>query len=132
MLQFNPDGSLKLTDHQVKQNEAEKNSIIITKEQISEKPAKAQIRIRFPNDLQNPQEIINFYHKIDYYQFRSVDHSINQLDKRTFVIKVDQGSFLMYSLLDYLAMCFREKLSNGAGFNQGGVLVRGSWSKNLF
>ncbi|MBU2522870.1 MAG: hypothetical protein KKE23_01100 [Nanoarchaeota archaeon] len=132
MLQFNPDGSLKLTDGQIKQQETEKNSIIITKEQISEKPAKAQIRIRFPNDLQNPQEIINFYHKIDYYQFRSVDHSISQIDGKTFVIKVDKGSFLMYNLLDYITMCFRDKLSNGARFGEGGVLVRGSWAKNLF
>jgi len=132
MLQFNPDGSLKLTDNQIKQQEAEKNSIIITKEQLSEKPAKAQIRIRFPNDLQHPEEITDFYHQIDYYQFRSVDHSISQLDKRTFIIRVDQGSFLMYSLLDYIAMCFREKLSHGADYNKGGVLVRGSWAKNLF
>ena len=132
MIEFNPDGSLKLTSGQIKQYEDEKNSIIITKEQISEKPAKAQIRIRFPNDINYPEEITNFYHKIDYYQFRSVDHSINQLDKRTFIIKVDQGSFLMYNLLDYVAMCFREKLSNGANFNKGGVLVRGSWVKNLF
>lgn len=132
MMEFNPDGSLKLTDNQIKQQEAEKNSIIITKEQISEKPAKAQIRIKFPNDLNHPEEIINFYHKIDYYQFRSVDHSISQIDKKTFVIKVDKGAMLMYNLLDFLVTCFRDKLSNGAGFNQGGVLVRGSWAKNLF
>lgn len=127
-LQFNPDGSLKLTDHQIRQQEVEKQSVTITKEQISEKPAIAQIRIKFPNTSFNPHEITHFYHKIDYYQFRSVDHSMNQIDPKTFIIKVDKGSLLMYQLLDYVSTCFKERLS-GQGHN---VLVRGSWSKNLF
>ena len=127
MLQFNPDGSLKLTDSQLKQQELEKQSVTITKEQISEKPAIAQIRIRFPNTSFLSQDIINFYHKIDYYQFRSVDHSISQIDPKTFIIKVDKGSFLMYQLLDYVSTCFKERLS-GQGHR---VLVRGSWSKSF-
>ena len=89
MLEFNPDGSLKLNASQAKDQELEKKSIIITREQISEKPAKAQIRIRFPEDVKNPDEIINFYYKIQDSQFKSVDHSISQFDKRTFLIKVD-------------------------------------------
>ena len=127
MIEFNPDGSLKLTFGQIKQKEAENRSIIITKEQLGEKPAKAQIRIRFPEDVKNPQEITGFYHKIDASQFRSVDHSIEQIDGKTFVIKVDTGSMLMYGLLNLMTDCFRDRLAE-----KGQVLVRGSWSKTVF
>ena len=75
MLEFNPDGSLKLTSGQIKQNETEKKSVVITREQISVKPAKAQIRIRFPDGMDGIDELINFYYKIDDSEF-TTEHSI--------------------------------------------------------
>jgi len=123
MLEFNPDGSIKLPDCQVKQNELEKGSIVITREQISVKPAVAQIRIRFPEDV-NPSEIVGFYNIIDCSEFRSVDHSISQADKRTFLIKVDKGSMLMYGLLNFVAECFKRHLSQ----KFGNVIVKGFWA----
>jgi len=127
MLEFNPDGSLKLTAGQTRQSEIEKRSIVITKEQISEKPARAQLRIRFPEDVKNPDEIINFYHKIYDNQFRSVEHSISQFDGKTFIIKVDTGSMLMYGLLNFMTDCFRDRLAQ-----KQNVVVKGSWTKTVF
>jgi len=127
MLQFNPDGSLKLSSDQLKQNEREKHSIIISKEQISEKPAKAQIVIRFPENVQNPDEITGFYRKIQANQFRSVEHSISQFDGKTFIIKVETGSMLMYGLLNFMADCFRDRLAQ-----KSNVIVKGSWAKTVF
>lgn len=127
MLEYNSDGSLKLTAGQMKRLEIEKQSVIITKEQISEKPAKAQIRIRFPEDLKNPQEIINFYHRIQDYQFRSVEHSMEHIDGRTFIVKVDSGSMLMYGLLNFMTDCFRDRLSQTQK-----VVVKGSFAKSVF
>ena len=127
MLDFNPDGSLKLSSDQTKQTELERHSIVITKEQISEKPAKAQIRIRFPEDIKNPEALIDFYHKIQDYQFRSVEHSIGQIDSRTLVVKVDRGSMLMYGLLNFMTDCFRDRLAE-----RQKVVVKGSWTKTVF
>lgn len=127
MLQFNHDGSLKLTSEQIKQNELEKQSILIIKEQISEKPAKARVVIKFPENIQNPSEIIDFYHKIQDDQFRSVEHSISQLDGKTFSVSVNQGSMLMYGLLNFMVDCFRDRLSQ-----KGQVFVKGSWAKTVF
>jgi len=124
MLQFNPDGTLKLTDAQAKQNDIERNSIVITREQLNVKPAIAQIRIKLPADM-HPNEIVNFYHKIDDSQFRSVEHSIHQIDERTFLIKVDRGSMLMYGLLNFMIQCFKGRLSNN-GCND--VIVKGTWA----
>ena len=125
MLEFNPDGSIKLPECQIKQNELEGKSIVITREQISVKPAIAQIKIRFPEDVQNPGEIVRFYNIIDCSEFRSVDHSISQPDKRTFLIKVDKGSMLMYGLLNFLAECFKRHLSQKFGQS---VVVKGFWA----
>ena len=127
MLEFNPDGSLKLTDDQIRDKELEKRSIVITREQISEKPAKAQIRIRFPEDIQNPDEIINFYNRIEDSQFRSVEHSISQADRRTFIIKVDQGAMLMYSLLNFMINCFKMRFEQDTRYKQN-VIVKGIWA----
>lgn len=124
MLEFNPDGSIKLTDSQQKQNDLEKSSIIISREQISVKPAQAQIRIKFP-DAQNAEDIINFYHKIDDSQFNSVEHSIHQIDDKTFVVKVDKGAMLMYGLLNFMAACFKSRFSNMLNKN---VIINGVWA----
>lgn len=124
MLEFNPDGSLKLTLGQVKDQEIEKRSIIITREQVSVKPAKAQVRIKLPENFQNPEEIVKFYSVIDDYQFRSVEHSIQQMGDRTFLIKVDKGSMLMYELLNFIIDCFKSKY--GINENQN-VIIRGTW-----
>jgi len=124
MLEFNPDGSIKLSDAQIRQNDLEKQSVVITREQISVKPAVAQVRIRLPEYVQNIDEIINFYYKIEVSQFRSVEHSVHKVDEKTFLIKVDKGSMLMYSLLNFMIDCFKSKLSQTQ--NQR-VIVKGSW-----
>lgn len=123
MIEFNPDGSIKFSENQAKQNELEKQSIVIIREQISVKPAKAQLRVRFP-DNSGINELMNFYYKINDYQYRSVEHSIQSIDSRTFVVKVEQGSMLMYGLLNFIAECFKGKLSNDGKK----VIVRGSWA----
>ena len=124
MLEFNPDGSLKLTLNQIKDQEVEKKSIIITREQISSKPAKADVKIKLPENFQNPEEIIKFYNVIDDYQFNSVEHSIQQIGDRTFLIKVDKGSMLMYELLNFMIECFKSKYETNGSHN---VIIRGTW-----
>jgi len=127
MIEFNPDGSLKLTAGQAKEKELEQKSIVISREQISLKPARAQIRIQFPEDIPDPGEIMNFYDKIDDYQFRSVDHSIGMVDKRTFIIKVDQGSMMMYGLLNFMIECFKMRFEQDIRYKRN-VIVRGAWA----
>jgi len=127
MLEFNPDGSLKLTDSQTREQELEKDSVIITREQISQKPAKVQIRIKFPEDIQNPDEILDFYHRIDCSRFASVAHSIGHANSRTFIIKVDEGSMLMYSLLNFMVEGFKMRFEQDLR-NQRRVIVRGIWA----
>ena len=127
MLEFNPDGSLKLSDVQNRQSELEKQSIVITREQLSEKPAKAQIRIAFPEDLSNPQEVIDFYHRTDNSQFSEVAHEIKQVNNRTFIIKVENGSMRMYSLLNFLMMCFKTKYEQ-ASLDMQKVILKGRWA----
>ena len=127
MLEYNPDGSLKLTSGQMGQQELEKQSIVITREQLSEKPAKAQIRISFPEDVKNPQGIIDFYNKIDCSQFREVSHEIYKLSDRTFVVKVDKGSMMMYTLLNFMMMCFKTKFEQESMYKQK-VILKGKWA----
>jgi len=127
MLQFNPDGSLKLNASQTHDQELEKRSIVITKEQISVKPAIAQVRIKFPENVQNPNDIISFYNVIDDSQFKSVDHSIHQIDERTFLIKVDKGSMLMYNLLNFMIECFKMRFEQDIRYKRS-VVVKGSWT----
>jgi len=127
MLEFNPDGSLKLTASQIKDQELEKSSIIITREQISVKPAVAQIRIRLPDDLNDSGEIMRFYDVIDDSQFKSVDHSISQIDGKTFVIKVDRGDMRMYSLLNFMIECFKMRFEQDIRYKRR-VVVKGSWA----
>ena len=126
MLEFNPDGSLKLSAVQLKDQEMEKISVVITREQISDKPAKAQLRIKFPEDVQSPNEILHFYSIIDDSQFDSVEHSISQIDSRTFIIKVDKGDMLMYSLLNFMVDCFKMKFEQDIRFKRS-VVVKGIW-----
>jgi len=131
MIEFNPDGSLKLTSRQTQQKEIEEKSIIITREQISEKPAKAQVRITFPNDLENPEEIRSFYNKIDDSQFGGVFHKFEQVNRRSFLIKVEEGSMQMYSLLNFMMMCFKSKFENLSDLrNKQTVVLKGRWAHN--
>ena len=123
-LQFNPDGSLKLSEEQSAEKEKERRSIIITKEQISVKPAKAQIRIRFPEKVENPGKIFMLYDNLSREISSDANHKIIQMNEQTFVIKVDEGSWSMYSSLDSLAYGFREALSVGNGND---VVIKGSW-----
>ena len=121
MLEFNADGIIKLSDAIVKQNEIEERSVVITREQISVKPAIAQARIRLPEHAQNVDEMISFYYKIAVSQFKVVEHSVQKVDDRTFLIKVEKGSMMMYSLLNFMIDCFKSKLS-GIGQNQKVIL----------
>ncbi|MFA5084544.1 MAG: hypothetical protein WC475_04180 [Candidatus Paceibacterota bacterium] len=124
MLEFNPDGSIKLSDAQARQNEIERQSFIIAREQISVKPAIAQVRITLPECARKIDEMISFYYKIDVSRFESVEHSAHKIDERTLLIKVDKGSMLMYGLLNFMIDCFKSKLSQEQGQR---VIVRGSW-----
>lgn len=129
MLEFNPDGSIKLTAAQASQKEMEDKSIVITREQLSEKPARAQIRISFPEDLENPEEVRMFYQKIDSSEFGEVFHSFEQVNRRTFVVKVERGSMRMYSLLNFMMMCFKGKYENLSNFrNPQRVILKGGWA----
>lgn len=125
MLQFNPDGTLKLSGAQAAQVEAEKGSVIINREQISEKPARAQISVTFPEPIANRQEILDFYNKIDDRQFNEVRHELKWLGERTFIIKVEHGSMMMYSLLNFMMMCFKSRCENHYGKK---VVLKGRWA----
>ena len=126
MLEFNPDGSLRRTSGQVEQDEADKKSLVISREQISEKPARALIKIKFPEPLSNPREVFDFYDKIDDSQFRDVFHELQQIDDRTFIVKVDRGCMMMYSLLNFMMMCFRDKFEGR--FPGRKVILKGKWA----
>ncbi len=129
MLEFNPDGSMKLTPKQMEEKEIEGKSIVITREQLSEKPAKAQIKIIFPEDLENPQEVRDFYDKIDYSEFGEVFHEFHKINDRTFTVVVSKGTMRMYSLLNLMAMCFKSKFEQLSDFrNQKKVILKGKWA----
>ncbi|MFC1685484.1 hypothetical protein ACFLZZ_00495 [Nanoarchaeota archaeon] len=129
MLEFNSDGSLTLTPKQAFEKEKEEKSIVITREQLSEKPARAQIRIVFPEDLKNPEEVISFYNKIDDSQFSEVFHKIEKINNKTFVVKVEKGSMRMYSLLNFMMMCFKGKFERKLDFrDKQEVILKGRWA----
>ena len=123
-LLFNEDGSIKLPPPLIKSKE-EKESIILRRVQINtNNPAIAQLKIEFPEDINNPEKIIDLYDNMKNRRFPSVDHTIKQTDNRTFIIEVRNGSKYMYSLLDYLLECFRYELKKEIN-----VVVRGYWDK---
>jgi hypothetical protein len=123
-LQFNPDGSLKLTQEQSYEKEREKQSIVITKEQISTKPAKAQIRIRFPEKVENTKKVFMLYDNLSREISSDAMHKIEQINEQTFIIKVDQGSWSMYTTLDFLVRGFKEALSIN---NPNKIIIKGAW-----
>jgi len=125
MLEFNPDGTLRLSGVQTAQVEAERHSVVISREQISEKPAKAQISVTFPEAVSNKQEVLDFYNKIDDSQFNEVSHEFKWLSDRTFIIKVERGSMMMYSLLNFIMMCFKSRCENHYGKK---VVLKGRWA----
>ncbi len=123
--EFNKDGSLKLPEELIKNKQEESNSIVLRRIQINTNhPAIAQVRIEFPRDVENPEKIINYYKQIKDERFKSVDHTMKRVDKRTFVIEVKRGSKFMYSLLEYLIECFEDKLKN-----KNKVIITGVWDK---
>jgi hypothetical protein len=124
-LQFNPDGSLKLTEEQSYEKEREKQSIIITREQISTKPAKAQIRIRFPEKVENPRKVFMLYDNLSREISSDAMHKIEQINEQTFIIKIDNGSWSMYTTLDFLVRGFKEALSIN---NQSRIILKGAWA----
>jgi len=124
-VEFNEDGSIKLPQNILAMKEKEKNSIILRRVQIStNNPAIANLRIEFPEDVKNPNEIISYYNEIKDRKYPSVDHIIKQTDKKTFIIEVNQGTTFMYSSLDYLLKCFKSKLEL-----EKNVVVKGTWDK---
>ena len=124
-VQFNEDGSLKIPEHLLKSKQKEKESIVIRRVQVNRNnPAIAHLRIEFPEDIDNPKEIVAYYNEIKDKRFSSVDHNLRQSDKRTFIIEVKNGTKYMYSLLDYLLQCFESKLGRDKS-----VIVKGNWDK---
>ena len=124
-IQFNEDGSLKISSSLLRIKQEEKESIVLRRVQINtNNPAIAQLVIEFPEDMNNPKKIINYYNGIKNNKFSSVDHNIKQTDKRTFIIEVKNGSKYMYSLLNHLLECFRDELRK-----ENKVIERGTWDK---
>ena len=123
-LQFNPDGSLKLTEGQSYEKEREQQSIVITREQISTKPAKAQIRIRFPERVENPRKVFMLYDNLSREISSDAMHKIEQINEQTFLIKVDNGSWSMYTTLDFLVRGFKDALSIDC---KKRIILKGNW-----
>ena len=124
-LQFNPDGSLKLTKEQSYEKEREKQSIIITREQISTKPAKAQIRIRFPEKVENSRKVFMLYDNLSREISSDAIHKIEQTNEQTFIIKINEGSWSMYTTLDFLVRGFKEALSVDS---KNRIILKGTWA----
>lgn len=124
-LQFNPDGSLKLTKEQSYEKEREKQSIIITREQISTKPAKARIRIRFPEKVENPRKVFMLYSNLSREMSSDAMHKIEQINEQTFIIKVENGSWSMYTALDFFVRGFKEALSVDS---RNRIILKGAWA----
>ncbi len=123
-LQFNPDGSLKLNKEQSYEKEREKQSIVITREQISVKPAKALIRIRFPEKVENPRKVFMLYNNLSREISSDAMHKIEQINEKTFIIKIETGSWSMYATLDFLVRGFKEALS----IDNKNIIIRGTWA----
>lgn len=124
-LQFNPDGSLKLNEKQIYEKEREEQSIVITREQISTKPAKAQIRIRFPEKVENPRKVFMLYDNLSREISSDAIHKIQQINEQTFIIKIDNGSWSMYSTLDSFVRGFKDALSIDS---HKIIIIKGAWA----
>jgi len=125
MIQFNEDGSLKIPEHMLKDKQKEKESIILRRVQINRNnPAIAHLRIEIPEGTNISNEILKYYKEIEGKKFPSVNHNIKRVDNQTIIIEVKEGSWKMYSLLDYLIDYFKHKLEKNES-----VVVRGSWDK---
>ncbi len=122
-LQFNPDGSLKLSEAQTYEKEREKQSIVITREQISVKPAKAQIRIRFPNNVENSRKVFMLYNNLSREVSSDSIHKFEQMNEQTFILKIENGSWSMYTTLDFFVRGFKEALS----IDNPKIIIKGAW-----
>lgn len=124
-MEFNEDGSLKIPEELIKNKEEESKSIVLRRVQVNtNNPAIAQVRIEYPEVVRNTIKILNYYEKISHDKFKSVDSTIKQIDDKTYVVEVGEGSWLMYSFLDYLIEHFEEELKK-----EGNVIIRGKWDK---
>ena len=122
---FDENGRIKYPAAFLKNKEEQKYAIIIQRVQVNAKnPALARLEITFPEPVPNPQNIINFYKNLDFARFQSVNHTITQVDTKTFFIEVKQGSRLMYSLLEYVIDEFRSWLET-----EKRVFVKGQWDR---
>src|SRR3989338_3012252 len=80
-VQFNEDGSLKIPEHLLKSKQKEKESVVLRRVQVNRNnPAIAHLRIEFPEDINNPKEVVTYYNKIKDKRFQSVEHTIRQVD----------------------------------------------------
>jgi hypothetical protein len=124
-IKYNEDGSIIWPKNLLKNKLKEKESIVLRRFQVNtNNPAIAQLRIEFPKEIENPQEILDYYNEIKKGQFPSVDHHIFMYDKKTIIIEVKNGSMCMYSCLDYLLNRFKKRLEL-----KNDVLIRGNWDK---
>jgi len=117
-MEFNPDGSIKLSPKTLKNKETEKNNIVLRRVQLSTKPAIAQLKIEFPDNSQ--RDIISHYNWIKNNKFQSVEHNLKQ-EGNTYIIEV-KGSKFMYSFLEFMIQCYLQKYETDKP-----VLIRGSW-----
>ena len=114
-----------MPEHMLKSKQKEKESVVLRRVQVNRNnPAIAHLRIEFPEDINNPKEVVTYYNKIKDKRFQSVEHTIRQVDKKTFVIEVRNGTKYMYSSLEYLIKCFESKLKT-----KNNVIITGVWDK---
>ena len=124
-LEFNRDGSLKISKELIKSKQIERESIVLRRVQVNiNNPAIAQVRIEYPKDIENPRKIIDYYKQIRNKRFQSVEHTIRRIDKKTFVIEVRNGTKYMYSSLEYLIKCFESKLKT-----ENNIIITGNCDK---
>ena len=124
-LEFNRDGSLKISKELIKSKQIERESIVLRRVQVNiNNPAIAQVRIEYPKDIENPRKIIDYYKQIRNKRFQTVGHTIRRIDKKTFVIEVRNGTKYMYSSLEYLIKCFESKLKT-----ENNIIITGNCDK---
>ena len=131
-LEFNPDGSIKMPDSVVKDNEKTRKSIILEKYQVSVKnPAIAQLKIKLGPDLNCDREqlirkIYNFCEKFIQNSSAKVDSEI-KLQGETVIVEA-RSSMMMYSFLEDLIVDFRGVYGVYAEYGEKHeISVNGSW-----
>ena len=123
-LEFNKDGSLKLPDEAIRNQQKEGESIVLRRVQVNiNNPAIAQLKIECPENMVNSGRISNYYRQIGKKKFKSVKPTTRWVGNKTFVIEA-RGSKYICSLLEYLIKSFKFKLKN-----ESKIIVTGTWDK---